>query len=175
MILESHYLETVRKTFLGQKRMAEKALAQINDDQCHVEPAPGSNSIAVIIQHLAGNMESRWSDFLTTDGEKPTRERDAEFEDGRFQRAALMQRWDNAWQLFEATLTSLTENDLLKTVMIRGEAHTVVQALERQIAHYGQHVGQIIYIAKLLKGMDFVSLTIPRGKSKEFLKQGPAL
>ena len=148
--------------FRGQKALAEGALAQVRDDELHVALGPEENSIAVVVQHVAGNQLSRWTDFLTTDGEKPDRGRDAEFEEQGLSRAALMRRWEAGWGRLFATLEALTPADLERTVTIRGEPHTVVKALLRQVSHYAYHVGQIVQLARHLAGERWTSLSIPR-------------
>ncbi|MGI1822066.1 DUF1572 family protein [Exiguobacterium sp. TRN 1102] len=153
-MFETQYLDTVRATFKSQKQLAERALVQVIDEDLHKTLAPDTLSLALIIQHMANNMKSRWTDFLTTDGEKPDRDRDAEFEDQQLSREELMEVWDERWQLLDDVLASLMPDDLGKNVMIRGEAHSVIDAIERQVSHYGYHVGQIVYLSKLFAGSD---------------------
>ena len=163
------YLEDVADQFRAYKRLADRALAQVRDEDLFVTLDPESNSLAVLIQHMAGNLISRWTDFLTTDGEKPDRNRDTEFE--RYEadtRDALMARWESGWGLLFAALEPLTDDDLQKTVSIRGEAHTVLQAINRQLTHYASHVGQIVFLAKHLAGPRWKTLSIPRGQSRQF-------
>jgi uncharacterized damage-inducible protein DinB len=151
------------------KRLAERAIAQVPDEALVAAPDSESNSIAIIVKHLAGNMRSRFTDFLTSDGEKPDRKRDTEFEAPPKTRAELMAMWEAGWQhVFEA-LTPLTDADLNRKIYIRSEAHSVTQAINRQMAHYAYHVGQIVYVAKHFAGAKWTALTIPRGKSEEFL------
>ena len=165
----NNYLEICRNVFQQYKVLAEKAMAQLDEEQLNWVPSAESNSIVLIVKHLYGNMLSRWTDFLTTDGEKEWRNRDAEFVTNRcLSREELNFMWEDGWALFFRTLYSLTDEDLDKIVKIRGEDHTVIEALQRQTAHYSSHIGQIIYIAKLCKDKDWNSLSIPRGKSKEF-------
>lgn len=156
------YLEAVKNRFRYMKELAERALAQVGDDTLAWTPGEESNSITVIIKHLSGNMLSRWTDFLTTDGEKPDRDRDGEFVEERLPRQELMARWERGWQALFAALDSLTPADLLRTVYIRGEPHTVIDAIERQMFHYSYHVGQIVFLAKARAGRRWESLTIPR-------------
>jgi uncharacterized damage-inducible protein DinB len=170
MSAESHYLESVIMVFGSQRALAEKAFAQLQDEDFHFSPGPESNSIAIIIKHMAGNMISRWTDFLTTDGEKPDRNRDSEFEEEKLSRAELMQRWEKGWKVLTGTLAALKEEDLLKTVHIRGEGLTVMQALNRQVSHYAYHTGQIVYLAKMARSSAWRSLSIPKGKSGEHSK-----
>jgi len=162
MNLAEVYLETATRNFRGLKTLAEKAIAQVHDDELHRAPAEESNSIAVMMKHVGGNLVSRWTDFLTTDGEKPDRARDAEFEEGRESREALFERWNAGWKTLLDTLASLREEDLLKTVTIRGEPHSVVLAINRQIVHYAYHVGQIVYLAKQIRGTEWQNLSMPK-------------
>jgi Protein of unknown function (DUF1572) len=168
------YLDEARRQFRGYKRLGEGALSQISDEQFFFAPDPESNSIAIIIKHIAGNMRSRFTEFLTSDGEKPDRHRDQEFElASQPSRDDVMRWWEEGWDRVFAALESLTPENVTDTVYIRGEAHTVLQALNRQIAHYAYHVGQIVFLAKHLKSSEFKSLSIPRGKSEEFNRKGP--
>ncbi|HEV2423634.1 MAG TPA: DUF1572 domain-containing protein [Terriglobia bacterium] len=161
------YLADSLATFRGIKAMGERAMAQVTDDQLQAALDPESNSIAVIVKHLAGNMHSRWTDFLISDGEKPDRNRDAEFEAPPSTRATLMELWEWGWRLVFTALEPLTDADLGRTVYIRNEPHSVTQAINRQVAHYACHVGQIVFLAKHLASSKWTSLTIPRGKSAE--------
>ena len=150
------------------KKLADKAIEQLSDEQLHVTIDPESNSVAVIMRHMAGNMRSRWVNFLTSDGEKPDRMRDGEFEDPRQSRADLIAEWEHGWRcLFEA-ITPLTDADLARTVMIRSEPHSVYKAMSRQVAHYAGHAYQILFLAKHLQGAKWTTLSIPRGQSEEF-------
>ena len=150
------------------KRLAQRAIEQTPDEMLTTAPDTESNSIAVLVTHLSGNMQSRWKDFLTTDGEKPGRNRDSEFDQPFQTRAEMMAAWEAGWaQLFEA-LASVTDADLARKVTIRGEAHSVMQAINRGIAHVSYHVGQIVYLAKHFAGGAWKTLTIPRGKSADF-------
>ena len=162
------YLEDVAGQFRSYKRLADRALAQVRDEDLFVALDPESNSLAVLIQHMAGNLISRWTDFLTTDGEKPDRDRDSEFEvrDGKT-RAELLARWEEGWsRLFDA-LAALTEADLTRTVTIRAEPHTVVRAVNRQLAHQVYHTGQIVFLAKHLASGHWQNLSVPRGRTRE--------
>jgi len=167
------FLEESIKSFRGLKSNAEKAIEQISDAEMHWSYNEDSNSIAIIIKHMAGNMISRWTDFLTTDGEKPDRNRDSEFEDDFQSRQQIMDYWNRGWKVFLNTLNSLKEEDLLKTIYIRKEPHTVIRALQRQLAHYGYHCGQIVYVAKQVKGKDFKTLSIARGESSKYITEVP--
>jgi hypothetical protein len=165
----NNYLEICRKVFRQYKQLGENAMAQLDDNQLNWAPSSESNSIVLIVKHLCGNMLSRFTDFLTTDGEKEWRNRDSEFEtDKKVSLAELNKMWEEGWDLFLRTLDSLTDADLHKIVKIRGEEHTVLEALQRQTAHYSYHIGQIVYLAKACKDKDWASLSIPKGKSKEF-------
>jgi len=147
------------------KGFAEKAIAQLHtDDEMHWQPGEESNSVAVIMKHLHGNMLSRWTDFLTTDGEKPTRTRDEEFIGRKETKEELMKLWEEGWKCMFGALESLNEDDFAKTITIRNEPHTIIQAILRQMTHYAQHVGQIIYIAKMIRNEDWNTLSIPRKK-----------
>lgn len=171
MSIEKHFLENTIGVFKNYRSLAEKAFAQLsNEKDFHYQPDSESNSIAVIIKHMSGNMISRWTDFLTTDGEKPSRDRDGEFIDGTESPEKLMHLWNKGWKVFMETLESLTEKDLMTLVAIRGEELTVMQALNRQTAHYAYHIGQIVFLAKHIKKADWQSLSIPKNKSKDHLK-----
>ena len=162
------YLEDSLSLLRQYKSMAERAMAQVTDDQLARTLDAESNSIAVIVKHMTGNMRSRWTDFLTTDGEKANRNRDSEFEAPPSTRAALMETWESGWRCVFAALEPLTEADLTRTVYIRSEPHSVIQAINRQIAHYACHVGQIVFLAKHFQSKQWKSLSIPRGKSADF-------
>ena len=163
------YYDEIHRGFRGYKRMADDALAQLTDPDFFNTPDPESNSAAVIVKHLAGNLRSRWKDFLTTDGEKPDRNRDQEFilEPG-LTRQELMGRWEEGFRILFGTIDSLTAEDFGRTVTIRGEPHTVLQAMNRSLMHTAYHVGQILYLGKHLRGTEWKTLSIPRGKSAEF-------
>ncbi len=159
------YLQIATAKFKELKQSAEKAMAQIQDDiKLNWAPNEESNSIAVIVKHMSGNMISRWTDFLTTDGEKPDRDRDDEFEGTIESREELLAIWNRGWDVFLQTLSELKGEDMLRTVYIRQQPHSVLETLERQMSHYSSHVGQMIYAAKWIQGDDWQSLTIPRRK-----------
>jgi Protein of unknown function (DUF1572) len=169
--LAEHYLENVLAEFRGLKRLADKAVAQVNDEEFFRSIDPESNSIAVIMKHMAGNMRSRWTDFLTTDGEKPDRHRDSEFVAEGEDRRAIEEKWEAGWRLVFDALAPLKGEDLMRAVLIRREPHTVVEAVNRQLTHYGEHAGQIIFLAKHLKSSEWKTLSVPRGQSEAFNKK----
>jgi len=162
------YITEALAVFRQYKTLAERAMAQVTDEQLTATLDAEMNSISTIVKHMAGNMRSRWTDFLTTDGEKPDRRRDSEFVDPPATREALLATWEQGWALVFQAIEPLTDADLGRTVTIRGEAHSVMQAINRQIAHYALHVGQIILLAKHFKGDEWQSLSIPRNRSAEF-------
>ena len=172
--LAEHYLDEVHRQFRGHKRMGEGAMAQLRDEDFFTTLDPESNSVAILVKHLAGNMRSRFTDFLTTDGEKPDRFRDREFEvTPATTRADVMKWWEEGWRCVFTAIKALRPEDVMRTVTIRGEPHTVLQAVNRQIAHYAQHIGQIVFLAKHLRSSDWKMLSIPRGKSEEYKKAPP--
>jgi len=162
------YLKDSIDLFRYYKRLGDRAMSQAPDEALFATVDPESNSIAIIVKHIAGNMRSRWTDFLTADGEKPDRNRDAEFEASPRTWGELNSLWESNWKLVFDALTPLTEADLSRTIYIRGEAHSVMQAINRNLTHTAYHVGQIVYLAKHFAGSNWVSLTVPRGKSAEF-------
>jgi hypothetical protein len=162
------YLEDALSLFRYYKRLAERAMEQVTDEQLFIALDPEANSIAVIVKHMAGNMRSRWTDFLTTDGEKPTRNRDSEFVDPPATRKDLLAAWEVGWNCLFSALEPLTDADLGRIVTIRGEAHSVMQAINRQLAHYPHHVGQIVLLAKHFACHRWQSLSVPRNRSAEF-------
>jgi len=168
-MIEQHYLDDSLQQLRKLKAQAEQAIAQTSDEHFFATLDPEANSIALIMKHMAGNMRSRWTDFLTTDGEKPDRERDREFETGAGDtRASIAAQWQEGWARVLNTIALLAPDDLSKTVYVRGEAHSVLEAINRQTSHYAAHVGQIVLLAKHYAGAKWKTLSIPRGKSKEF-------
>jgi hypothetical protein len=165
------YLRIVIERFKSIKSLGDKTINQLSEEEIHWTYNNESNSVAIIVRHLSGNMVSRWTDFLTSDGEKEYRNRDEEFIDDISSKSELMSVWEKGWKVLIATLTSLSEQDLLKNICIRGEGHLVIEAIERQMAHYAYHIGQIVYIGKQLKDSNWKSLSIPKGKSEEYLKE----
>ena len=168
-MIEQHFLEDTLLQLRKLKTQAERAIAQIDDHAFFAVLGKDDNSIALIMKHVAGNMRSRWTDFLTSDGEKPDRNRDSEFIlEPQDTREHLVRRWEDGWSLVLGTVQSLGTGDLLKTVTVRGEAHTVLEAINRQLTHYAAHVGQIVLLSKHYAGARWETLSIPRGKSREF-------
>src|SRR5215204_2503218 len=170
-MIEKLFMDSVIKRYKEYKGLGEKTFDQLNDEEMHFQPNKELNSIAVIIQHMHGNMVSRWTNFLSEDGEKPLRNRDDEFEVHQFSRQQLMDKWYEGWKVVLATLESLTENDLTKTITIRSQPLNVVDAISRQLAHYSYHVGQIVYLGRWVRQTDWKSLTIAKNKSKEYNQQ----
>jgi len=168
-IIENFHSDAVQ-SFRNYKTMAERAMEQVSDEEFFAAIDEEANSIAVIVKHLAGNLVSRWSDFLTTDGEKPTRDRDAEFEIRDDSRELLMEFWERGWKTLFDNIEPLTVDDFSKTVTIRGQVHTIVEALNRQLTHYAYHIGQIVLLAKHFKSTEWKTLSIPKNRSDEFNK-----
>ncbi|HEX8495443.1 MAG TPA: DUF1572 family protein [Pyrinomonadaceae bacterium] len=167
--LAQHYLADAIAAFGDYKKLAEKALAQVSDEEFFLALDEEANSIAVIIKHMSGNMLSRWTDFLTTDGEKPTRHRDMEFVvTEQTSKDELMAQWEQGWSCLFNALESLQPEDFGKIVLIRGKEHTIVEAINRQLTHYAYHIGQIVFLAKHFRAAQWKSLSIPRNKSAEF-------
>lgn len=157
-------------SFRNYKQLAERAIEQVTDEEFFAKIDDEANSIAVIVKHIAGNLRSRWSDFLTTDGEKPDRNRDAEFELIDDTRESLMKFWDEGWQVLFDSIEPLTPEDFSRTVTIRGQAHTVVESINRQLTHYAYHIGQIVLLAKHFRSTDWKTLSIPKNRSADFNK-----
>lgn len=168
MSIATAFLSAVVNTFEANKRLADQAVAQLSDDKLHVALDPNTNSVAVIMKHVAGNLTSRWTDFLTSDGEKPWRDRDGEFVDTFADRAELVTVWERGWACLLVALRGLKPEDLEKSVFIRGEPHSVPLAIERSLGHACYHVGQIVQVARVLAGDQWTTLTIPRGGSEQF-------
>jgi hypothetical protein len=169
------YLSDSITSFRAYKKMADKAIAQVNDDELFVTIDDESNSIAIVMKHMAGNMLSRWTDFLTTDGEKPTRNRDMEFVAESRDKDELIDYWERGWNALFTAVESLQLDDFGKTVSIRGEEHTIVKAINRQLTHYAYHIGQIVFLAKHFRASEWKSLSIPKNKSaafNQYLQQG---
>ncbi|WP_028775504.1 DUF1572 family protein [Shimazuella kribbensis] len=164
MNIGNHYLQTSIATFQSMKSLADKTFAQLTFEELHYTPSSESNSIAIIVKHMYGNMRSRWTNLFDSDGEKPDRNRDAEFE-GSFQsKEELLDAWEAGWKILFDVLHILSPNDLLRTTKIRGVDHTIIEAIERQIAHYSNHVRQIVYIGKMVKNEKWSTLSIPKKK-----------
>ena len=168
---EENFLESARKLFRYYKKLGEGAIDQLTDEQVLKQPNQASNSIALIVHHLSGNMLSRWTDFLTSDGEKSWRDRESEFEVTYPDKKSMMEAWEKGWKSVLDAVDPLKPEDLATIVYIRNEGQSVLEAIQRQLAHYSSHVGQIIYEAKVLKGDEFKSLSIPRGKSQKYSQE----
>jgi hypothetical protein len=162
--LANNVLETSISVFRSQKTLGDLSISQLDEESLHWAPDKESNNIAIIVKHLSGNMLSRWTDLLTTDGEKPNRNRDDEFVDDIETLASLMETWKKGWSVLFDALEALQPEDLLRTITIRGQDHTIIQAINRQISHYGYHVGQIVYIAKAYKSAEWQTLSIAKSK-----------
>lgn len=169
-----HYLDEIKRQFRGHKRMGEAAMAQLADNELFVALDPESNSIAALVKHIAGNARSRFTDFLSSDGEKPDRFRDQEFEvSANTTREEVLRWWEQGWSHVFSTLDSLKPEDVQRTVTIRQEPHTVMQALNRAVAHYAMHIGQMVFLAKHLRSAQWQTLSIPRGKSEDYKTANP--
>ncbi len=166
--LFADFLNSSLAEFKKYKKYGDVAMAQVSDEQLNVSPAPNSNSIAVIVKHLHGNMISRWQHLFDADGESQNRDRDAEFETEDLSRAVILELWESGWACLFAALENLKPSDFGRSVLIRGESHSVIAVVQRQLAHYPGHVGQILYLAKMFQGEKFVSLSIPKGQSAAF-------
>jgi len=162
------YLETVIRRLKYYKDLGDKTFEQLNDNDFHYQPDEGTNSIAIIIQHMAGNMLSRWTNFLTEDGEKEWRQRDDEFEIHNYSKHQLLERWQQGWDCFLKAIEPLGKKELKQTITIRQEPLTVINAINRQLAHYPYHVGQIVLLGKMIKKQDWKSLSIPKGDSQQY-------
>jgi len=171
MTIEKIFLQSAIKRLSYYKELGDKTFAQLTDADFHYQPNEVSNSIAIIIQHVAGNMLSRWTDFLTSDGEKDWRNRDSEFEEQQMNKQQLLEFWEKGWQCCLDALNALKEDDLLKTIYIRSEGLSVVDAINRQLAHYPYHAGQIIYLGKIIANNNWKNLSIPKGQSQIFNKE----
>jgi hypothetical protein len=166
----SNYLKSVTNRFETYKLLGEKTFSQLSEEDINWQYNKVSNSIAITVKHIVGNMLSRFTNFLTEDGEKPWRERDAEFENGYTSKTEMLEAWEKGWGCVFEAINPLTEEMLEQSVLIRNEKHTIIEALNRQLAHYAYHIGQIVYVARMLKGNNWKSLSIPKGKSEEFNK-----
>ena len=168
MSIAGNYHADAVLSFRNYKKLAERALEQVSDEEFFARIDDESNSLAVLVKHVAGNLHSRWRDFLTTDGEKPDRHRDTEFETAGDGRGSLMEFWESGWRTLFDNIEPLTEEDLARSVLIRGEPHTVVEAINRQLTHYSYHVGQIVFLAKHLRSSGWKNLSVPRNRSSDF-------
>lgn len=169
--MSNNFLESSLKLTQHYQSLGNKTFEQLNEDDFHWVPGEDGNSIVILVKHISGNIFSRFTNFLTEDGEKPWRNRDGEFEDDLLNKAELTARWKEGWEHFQNVLRDLKEDDLNKTVYIRNEGHSVTEAIQRQLAHYAYHVGQIVMIGKMLKGHDWQSLSIPKNQSDSYNKQ----
>ena len=169
--MQENYMESVKQQFLYYKMLGEKTFAQLDDKDIFWQYNPESNAIAVIVKHLWGNMMSRWTDFLTSDGEKEWRNREAEFEADIRDKAELLAKWEEGWSCLFGALESINESNFDHTIYIRNMGHTVVEAFNRQLAHYAYHIGQIVFIGRSIKGAKWQSLSIPKGESKAYNQQ----
>ncbi len=169
--MEADYLNSIRKQFNYYKQLGDKTFAQLNEEDFFWQFNAESNSIAVIVKHLWGNMLSRWTDIFTTDGEKEWRQRDTEFENDLRNREEVIVKWNEGWERFFETLNGLKEDDLEKIIYIRNEGHTVLEALNRQLAHYPYHVGQIVFLGKMMRNENWKSLSIPRNRSDDYNRE----
>lgn len=167
----TRYLESIRKQFAYYQQLGEKTFAQLSDEQLFWQFNEQSNSIAIIVKHLWGNMRSRWTDFRTSDGEKEWRHRETEFDADIQSRAELLAKWEEGWQCLFDALAPLETHDLAEEIYIRNMGHTITEAINRQLAHYAYHIGQIVYLGRMLQGSEWQSLSIPRGQSKAYNEQ----
>ena len=166
--MESLYIDSIKKRFLYYKNLGDKTFEQLTDEHLFWQYNEESNSIATIVKHVSGNMISRWTNFLTEDGEKPWRNRDSEFSNSLKNKTDVIELWENGWRVFLDALSEINEQNLESTIYIRGEAHSVLDAVNRQLAHYPYHIGQMVYIAKMLKNNDWKTLSIARNTSEDF-------
>ncbi len=166
--MQNNYLESTRKQFEYYKMLGDKTFDQINEADIFWQHKPENNSIAILVKHLWGNMLSRWTDFLTTDGEKESRQREAEFEQDIQSKAELLEKWEAGWNCLFTALDSIHTDNFDTIVYIRNQGHTIVEAMNRQLAHYAYHIGQIVFIGRMIKGENWISLSIPKGKSSEY-------
>lgn len=169
--MQKNYLESIDKQFRYYKLLGEKTFQQLTEADLFWQYNPESNSIAIIVNHLSGNMKSRWTDFLTSDGEKEWRNRDREFESIIKSKAAMLKRWEEGWKCLFDALASIHEDNFETEIYIRNQGHTVVEAINRQLSHYAYHIGQITFIGKMIKGSDWTSLSVPKGHSKAYNEQ----
>ncbi len=167
----SEVISSTQNLFAYYKKLGEQAIQQLNDDEIHWLADPNANSIATVAKHMAGNMLSRWTDFLNADGEKEWRDRETEFDDTLSDKQALLSYWEKGWQCVFDALEPLSDDDLDRTIYIRNQEHSVLEAIHRQLTHYAYHVGQIVFIAKTIKSDEWQSLSIPRGQSDTFNRE----
>lgn len=171
MDIRTEYLKCAFATFKSIKELGDKTISFLTCEELHYSPESESNSIAIIVRHMSGNMLSRWTEFLTTDGEKPDRNRDTEFEGSYSTKNMLIEAWENGWAALFCALSTIQEADLSYIVYIRGEPHSVIQAIQRQVSHYSYHIGQIVYLGKQIKNKNWLPLSIPKGESQKYLEE----
>lgn len=169
--MDTKYLESVKKQFAYYKKLGDQTFAQVKEEDLFWQYNPASNSIAIIVKHIWGNMLSRWTDFLTTDGEKDFRDRDGEFEATIQSKAELLEKWEVGWKCLFDNINPLVDAQMAETIYIRNMGHTVTEAINRQLAHYAYHVGQIVFIGRMITGENWTSLSIPKGQSKRYNQQ----
>lgn len=169
--MQKNYLNSIKKQFEYYKALGDKTFNQLNDDELFWQYNAESNSIAIMVNHLWGNMKSRWTDFLTSDGEKEWRNRDSEFENLINSKVDLLDKWNDGWHCLFKALNSINESNFNNPVYIRNQSHTIVEAINRQLAHYAYHIGQIVFLGRMIKGNNWKSLSIPKGKSTDFNKE----
>lgn len=167
-IMKNNYLQSIRKQFDYYKMLGDKSLAALSEEQIFWQYNDESNSLAIIVKHLHGNMLSRWTDFLTSDGEKEWRNREGEFECDMTTKAEVLEKWEAGWDCLFQAIESVNEDNFDTIIYIRNMGHTVIEAINRQLAHYAYHIGQMVYVSRMIKGVDWVSLSIPRGDSKKY-------
>jgi hypothetical protein len=168
MVMTKEYIQNIQKLFHYYKDLGDKTIAQLEEEEIHVKFSDNENSIWIIVKHMAGNMKSRWTDFYTSDGEKSWRNRDEEFTDNLVTKADLIRVWNEGWAVLLNVIDNLTDKDISKTITIRSEPHSVLEAINRQFGHYSYHVGQIVFLGKLIRKDSWQSLSIPKGKSDAF-------
>ncbi|MBC8754762.1 DUF1572 family protein [Kordia sp. YSTF-M3] len=167
-LIAENYLESTRKQFTYYKSLGDKTFAQLSDEEIHWQQNDDSNSVAIIVKHIVGNMLSRWTNFLTEDGEKEWRHRDTEFEDTYTSKAEMITAWEKGWRCLFAAIDPLEAKDVSRIIYIRNQGHTVMEAMTRQLSHYAYHIGQLVYVGKLIRGNEWTSLSIPKGKSSTY-------
>lgn len=171
MTFSEDFIKSAQVEFKRYKTLGDKTFAQLSEKELHWANSPSDNSIALIIKHMVGNMKSRWTNFLSEDGEKPWRNRETEFEDPIATKKKLLASWEEGWECLFNALDAVNEANFITDIYIRNEKHTIIEAVHRQLAHYASHVGQIVFLGKMIKGKDWTSLSIPKGGSEAFNKE----